>query len=59
MIFFFSHINQVDKYGKPTWRRLVMAVKGHAGGNDPALAQTIATKHPGETGSQSDKRRTS
>ena len=31
-----------------------MAVKGHAGGNDPALAQTIARKHPGETGSQSE-----
>ena len=49
-------INQVNTYGKPTWRRLVTAVQCHAGGNNPALAQTIATEHPGVTGSQSDTR---
>ena len=47
-------INQVDKYGKPTWRRLVTAVQCHAGGDNPALAQTIATEHPDVPGSQSD-----
>ena len=50
------HINQVDKFGKPTWRRLVMAVEGAAGGDNPALAETIATEHPGVPGSQSDSR---
>ena len=47
-------INQVNKYGMPTWRRLVTAVQCHAGGNNPALAQTIATEHSGVPGSQSD-----
>ena len=49
-------INQVDKFGKPTWRRLVMTVEGAAGGDNPALAQTIAIEHPGKTGSKSDTR---
>ena len=37
---------QVEKFGKPTWRRLVEAVKDHVGGNNVALAQTIAREHP-------------
>ena len=37
---------QVDKFGKPTWRRLVEAVKDDVGGKNPALAQIIARKHP-------------
>ena len=49
-------INQVVKFGKPTWRRLVVAVEGAAGGDNPALAETIATEHPGVPGSQSDTR---
>ena len=36
-----------DKYGPPTWRMLVKAVGDPAGGNDCALAETIANKHPG------------
>ena len=40
----------MEKFGKPTWRRLVEAVKSNAGGNNPALAQTIAEDHPGEPG---------
>jgi len=39
--------SQVEKFGKPTWRRLVEAVKDDMGGNNPALAQTIAREHPG------------
>lgn len=36
---------QVDRFGKPTWRRLVEAVKDNVGGKNPALAHTIASKH--------------
>ena len=36
-----------DKYGLPTWRMLVKAVGDSFGGNDCALAETIANKHPG------------
>ena len=39
-------INQVERFGKPTWRRLVEAVEDPVGGNDPALALTIARDHP-------------
>ena len=41
---------QVEKFGKPTWRRLVEAVKDHVGGNNCALAQTIARDHPDAPG---------
>ena len=36
-----------DKYGLPTWRMLVKAVGDPFGGNDCALAEAIANKHPG------------
>ena len=35
-----------DKYGPPTWQRLVVAVDSHAGGNNHALAKIIASNHP-------------
>ena len=41
---------QVEKFGKPTRKRLVEAVKDPAGGNNCALAQTIASDHPSEPG---------
>ena len=34
-----------EKYGSPTWRRLVEAVDNSAGGANHALAKTIATQH--------------
>jgi len=37
----------VERFGKPTWRRLVEAVEDHVGGNNRALAQRIARDHPG------------
>ena len=37
------------KYGPPTWRILVEAVGDQAGGNNYALAETIAKKHPIKT----------
>ena len=37
----------VDRYGPPTWRLLVKAVGSPAGGNNCALAETIAKAHPG------------
>ena len=33
--------------GSPCWRMLVGAVGNPAGGNDCALAEAIAKKHPG------------
>ena len=41
---------KVEKFRKPTWERLVEAVKDDTGGNNPALAQKIAKDHPGEPG---------
>ena len=41
-------IPQVERFGKPTWRRLVEAVEDRVGGNNPALVQTIAREHPGK-----------
>jgi len=38
---------QVERFGKPTWRRLVEAVEDPVGGNNPTLAQTIARKYSG------------
>ena len=39
---------QVERFGKPTWRKLVKAVEEHAGGNNRALAEKIACNHPGQ-----------
>ena len=36
-----------QKFGSPTWKMLVKAVGDQAGGNNSALAETIAKKHPG------------
>ena len=38
---------QINKFGRPTWRRLVDAVEDHEGGNNRVLAETIAQNHPG------------
>ena len=35
-----------DKHGPPTWRKLVQAIAAKAGGNNVALARTIAEAHP-------------
>ena len=43
----------VDRYGPPTWCRLVQAVDNPAGGNNHLLAKTIASKHP--PGNQFDR----
>ena len=40
----------MGKFGKPTWRRLLEAVEDNVGGNNPAMAQTIAADHPGAPG---------
>ena len=36
-----------QRYGPPTWRMLVEAVGDPVGGNNDALAEAIAKKHPG------------
>ena len=35
----------VQRYGPPSWDMLCEAVKERAGGNNPALAKSIARKH--------------
>ena len=35
----------VERFGEPTWRRLVEVVMDSAGGADPALANSIAEEH--------------
>lgn len=40
------HRYNIDKYGPPTWRRLVEAVDRVTGGNDHELAKKIALNHP-------------
>ena len=42
----------VHKHGPPTWRNLVKAVDDPAGGNNHALAISIADNHP-DTGRMS------
>ena len=42
---FLKHRYNVEKYGPPTWRKLVEAVDSPAGGNDHALAKKIAEQH--------------
>ena len=37
-----------QKHGPPTWRQMVGAVANNIGGNDPALAETIAKNHQRE-----------
>ena len=37
----------VEKFGHPTWRRIVEALDNEAGGNNHALAKRIARNHPG------------
>ena len=44
------NFNQVERFGKPTWRTLVEAAEDKVGGNNPALAHTIAGDHPGAPG---------
>ena len=36
---------KVEKFGEPTWQRLVEAVGNPAGGEDMALARKIAGRH--------------
>lgn len=36
----------VERFGPPTWQALVDAVKAPNGGNNAALAEEIAKKHP-------------
>ena len=36
----------VEKFGSPTWRKLVEAIDNPAGGDNHKLAKTIALNHP-------------
>ena len=40
--------HDIDKFGKPTWRRIVEAVRAKSGGGNPALADTLARKYSGK-----------
>ena len=37
---------KVERFGSPTWRKLVETIDNPAGGNDHRLAKTIALHHP-------------
>ena len=43
---FLNHCYNIERYGPPTWRKLVKAVDSPAGGNKHALAKKIAKDHP-------------
>ena len=49
----------MERFGEPTWRRLVEAVEDSVGGNDCALAQTIARQHPVSEASLNEVSKTS
>ena len=36
----------MEKFGPPTWRRLVEVVAHDSGGKNPAVAERIAIEHP-------------
>ena len=38
----------VERFGPPTWRRIVEAVRANSGGKNPALADILARKYNGE-----------
>ena len=38
----------VERFGPPTWRRIVEAVRANSGGKNPALANILARKYNGE-----------
>ena len=46
LLVWLRHRYKVERYGPPTWRRLVEAVDSPAGGNKHALAKAIALKYP-------------
>lgn len=46
LLVWLSQRYNVEKYGHPTWRRLVEAVDNPAGGTNHRLAKAIASKHP-------------
>ena len=46
LLVWLRHRYKVEKYGPPTWRRLVEAVDSRAGGNNHALAKAVASKYP-------------
>ena len=52
---FLKHRYNVEKYGPPTWRKLVEAVDSPAGGNNHALAKKIAKDHPVNKGRGKDR----
>ena len=43
---FLRHRYNIEKYGPPTWRKLLEAVDSPAGGNSHALAKKVAEQHP-------------
>ena len=38
----------VERFGAPTWRRIVEAVRASTGGGNPALADNLARKYKGK-----------
>ena len=46
LLVWLRHTYSVEKYGLPTWQKLVEAVDNPAGGDNHALAKSIASHHP-------------
>ena len=46
LLVWLRQLYDVYRHGPPTWRRLVEAVDSPSGGNNPALALNIASRHP-------------
>ena len=45
----------VERFGPPTWRKIVEAVKANSGGRNPSLADNLEIKYCGKTASHSKK----
>ena len=41
----------VERFGEPTWRKLVEVVGSPSGGNNPSLSRSIAERHQAESDS--------
>ena len=41
--------HDINRFGQPTWRRIVEAVRAKCGGGNPALADALAKKYSGKS----------
>lgn len=46
LIKWFNHAYNTERFGLPSWRRIIEVVADPAGGDNPAIAADIAARHP-------------